>query len=198
MIDPSPRLKKEAKKIGCEPNHIILADLILSGYSEAEAYDIAYSENTSLGIKMKIDSRERELSSEGYKRAYEERKKSRKYSTENVEMRDKTDVVKEINMLISQASDVKQKADLLKILADIQQMKKDGTDKEEDYVQFFFPISCEKCPLFQRYNETVAAKNDGLPQEKWESELRPDEMQRLIEQAGHDIRQMRKKEKAGS
>ena len=41
MLEPSPRLRKEASKIGCTPNHIIMADLILSGYTEVEAYEIA-------------------------------------------------------------------------------------------------------------------------------------------------------------
>lgn len=197
MLEASPRLKKESKKIGCDPNHIILADLILSGYTNSEAYDIAYSENVALSAKWKIDDRERVLASEGYKRAYEERRNARKYTTENVEIRDKTDVVKEINVLISQTSDIKQKGDLLKVLADIQQMKKDATGIDDDPVSFYFPISCEKCPLLQQYNTMLAKKNAGLPRDKWDMEVRPDEMQRLLEQMETDVKMMQKKEKAG-
>jgi hypothetical protein len=197
MLEPSPRLKKEAKRIGCEPNHIILADLILCGYTNAEAYDIAYSENVSMSAKMKIEERERVFASEGYKRAYEEKRNARKFATENVELRDKNDVVREVNNLINQATDVKQKADLLKILADIQQMKKDATSDDEDPVQFFFGLSCDMCPLLARYNEMLGKKYAGKERGDLEKEVLPDEMQRLIEQADNDIRKMRIKEKAG-
>ena len=197
MLEASPRLKKESKRIGCDPNHIILADLILSGYTEAEAYDIAYSENVALSAKWKIEDRERVLASEGYKRAYENRKHIRKYTTENVEVRDKDDIVKELNTIVNQANtDPKLKAEILLKIADLQQMKK-GISDGEDPVSFYFPISCEKCPLLQQYNTMLAKKNAGLPRDKWDMEVRPDEMQRLIEQAGDDIRKMQRKEKAG-
>jgi hypothetical protein len=196
MLDPSPRLKKEAKKIGCDPNHIILADLILSGYSESEAYDIAYSENASLGAKKKIEDRERVLESDGYNRAFEEKQRLRKYASKSIADRSKDDVLSELNALASTVQDTKMKVDILKQIAEIKNMKKDG-NSDEDPVQFFFPISCEKCPLLLRYNEMIATQNAGLPRDKWDLEVRPDEMQRLIEQADTDIRQMRKKEKAG-
>lgn len=197
MLEASPRLKKEAKKISCEPNHIILADLILSSYSEAEAYDIAYSENISFSAKKKIEDRERVFSSEGYKRAYENRKRMRKYNTEEVEVRDKADIVKELNTIVNQAgTDPKLKAEILLKIADLQQMKK-GVSGDEDPVQFFFPISCEKCPLLIRYNEAVAKKNEGLKADEFDYELKPDEIQRLIEQQTKDIKDMRKKEIAG-
>lgn len=197
MLEASPRLKKEAKKISCEPNHIILADLILSSYTEAEAYDIAYSENIAFSAKKKIEDRERVFSSEGYKRAYENRKRMRKYNTEDVEVRDKDDIVKELNTIVNQAgTDPKLKAEILLKIADLQQMKK-GVSGNEDPVQFFFPISCEKCPLLQRYNQVIAKKNEGRPRDDLDYELKPDELQRLIEQQAKDVKDMRRKEIAG-
>lgn len=194
MLEPSPRLKKDAKRIGCDANHIILADLILSGYSDAEAYDIAYSENVSMSAKRKIESRERILASEQYKRAYEVKKTERKYNTEKVELRDKDSVVRDLNTLINQTTDVKLKAELLVKLADIQQMKKTASG-DEDPVQFYFPIDCDRCPLLIQYNAMLERRNVGVPRDKWDLEVRPDEMQRLIEQAEDGIKQMRKKER---
>lgn len=197
MIEPSPRLKKEAKRIGCDTNHIIMADLVLCGYTEVEAYEIAFSENALSGAAQKIADRERELSSDKYKRAYDDRRNARKYTTESVENRDKDDVLRELNLMVSKESDTKMKADLLMKIAEIKQMKKDSASDDEDPVQFFFPIACEKCPLLKRYNEHLEKKNKGLPREKWVLEVRPDEMQRIIEQSDSDISGMRKKEKAG-
>lgn len=195
MLNPSPRLKKEAARIGCNPNHIILADLILSGYTDSEAYDIAFSEDIAKSAKSIIADRERELKSDGYKRAYEERRMANRSNTEPDDLRNKESVARELNKLITQTTDPKLRAELLMKLADLQQMKKDLTSLDDDPVQFFLPLACEKCPLLQNYNEFLAEKNRDLPPDKWDLEVRPDEMQRIIEQSDTDIRQMRKKER---
>ena len=191
MLNPSPRLKKEAARIGCNPNHIILADLILSGYTNSEAYDIAFSEDIAKSAKGIIADRERELKSDGYKRAYEERRMANRSNTEPDDLRNKESVARELNKLITQTTDPKLRAELLMKLADLQQMKKDLTSLDDDPVQFFLPLACEKCPLLQNYNEFLAEKNKDLPPDKWDLEIRPDEMQRIIEQSHTIIKKMR-------
>lgn len=195
MLEPSPRLKREAARIGCDPNHIILADLILSGYSEAEAYDIAYSEDTIMTAKTRISNRERVFSSEGYKRAYDEKKAARRFVSEDILDRGKEDVLKELNMMASKETDTKMKSELLMKIAEIKQMKKDVTSDSEDPVQFFFSLSCSQCPLLQRYNDFIRNKNKGLEHDKWVVEVRPDEMQRIVEQADMAINEARNREK---
>lgn len=197
MLEPSPRLRKEAGRIGCEPNHIILADLILNKYTEAEAYDIAYSEDIAMSAKMKIAKRERVLASEGYKRALDTKKKEKDFLVKEIEYRDKDDVLRELNSMATRETDTKMRADLLMKIAEIKQMKKDASADENDPVQFFFSLSCGLCPFLKRFNDMLEMRNQGVPQEKWETELRPDEMQSLIEQAGKDVAAMREKEKAG-
>lgn len=191
MLNPSPRLKKEAARIGCNPNHIILADLIICGYTESEAYDIAFSEDIAKSAKSIIADRERELKSDGYKRAYEERRMAIKSNADPDDLRNKESVARELNKLITQTTDPKLRAELLMKLADLQQMKKDLTSLDEDPVQFFLPLACEKCPLLQNYNEFLAEKNRDLPPDKWDLEVRPDEMQRIIEQSHTIIKKMR-------
>lgn len=191
MLNPSPRLKKEAARIGCNPNHIILADLIICGYTESEAYDIAFSEDIAKSAKSIIADRERELKSDGYKRAYEERRMAIKSNADPDDLRNKESVARELNKLITQTTDPKLRAELLMKLADLQQMKKDLTSLDDDPVQFFLPLACEKCPLLQNYNEFLAEKNRDLPPDKWDLEVRPDEMQRIIEQSHTIIKKMR-------
>lgn len=191
MIDPSPRLKKEAARLACDPNHVIMADLILSGYSEAEAFDIAYSEKSTIAIKQKVAIRQRELSSDGYKRVYDDHRATLKSVNLNVELRDKETVAKDLNTLINTTSDPKLKAELLMKLADLQQMKKDASVVDEEPVQFFLPISCERCPLLIAYNSFLAEKNKMLPQEKWNVNVRPDEMQRIVESANEEMDEKR-------
>lgn len=191
MLNPSPRLRKEASRIGCKENHIIMADLILSGYTESEAFDIAYSERAMTSAKLKISEREMELRSEGYRRAYEDRMNARKFSVEAVDLRDKESVARDLNALINQTTDAKLKAELLMKLADLQQMKKDATALDEDPVQFFLTLDCERCPLLVAYNDYIAKRNNGKPYEEWERRLRPDELQSIIEQSDASVRAAR-------
>lgn len=70
--------------------------------------------------------------------------------------RGKDDIVAELNILANATKDPKQKTEILMKLADLQQMKKDKTQDEEDTtVHFYLPISCYQCPLF------LASKKKG-------------------------------------
>ena len=63
--------------------------------------------------------------------------------------RDKSDVINELNTLASSTSDVKLKADILKQITDLQQMKKDETKGEEDNtIHYYLPLSCHNCNLY--------------------------------------------------
>ena len=194
MIEPSPRIKKEANRIGCEPSIVVLADLQTIGYSDAEAYNIVFPENAIWDAKRKIAHREDILASEAYKRAYEDRMNARRYVAEAVDDRGKDDVLRELNQMVSQERDTRTKADLLMKIAEIKQMKKDVNADSDNPVQFFLPLDCEKCPLLQQYNAYITDKNKGRPEKDWETTLRPEELQRIIEQAKADIQEIRKAE----
>lgn len=63
--------------------------------------------------------------------------------------RDKDDVVRELNLLADQTKDPKQKTEILMRLADLQQMKKDPVEDEEDTtVHYYLPLSCHQCSLY--------------------------------------------------
>ena len=86
----------------------------------------------------------------------------------------------------------KERADLMAKYNDIRnENKKDIKDPNNDPVQFFFPIACEKCPLLQRYNQFLKNRNEGKPRDQWDVELKPDEMQRIIESADRTIKNRR-------
>jgi hypothetical protein len=53
MIDLSPSFMKQAKKLGVPENQVLLADLISIGYSETDAFTIAYPENAALSANQK-------------------------------------------------------------------------------------------------------------------------------------------------
>ena len=55
------------------PQYVILADLMSIGYSEIDAYTIAYPENEALSAKQNKGIRENILSSAKFKKVFEER-----------------------------------------------------------------------------------------------------------------------------
>ena len=62
-------------------------------------------------------------------------------------LRDKAAIIKEINENITKCTDNKQKQDWLKMLIDVQQMKKDSDETEEDTQLYYIPLSCRDCQL---------------------------------------------------
>lgn len=64
----------------------------------------------------------------------------------NSTIREKADIIKEINEQIDNATDAKEKREYLKMLIDVEQMKKETDIIEEDTILYYFPISCKECP----------------------------------------------------
>ena len=62
-------------------------------------------------------------------------------------MRDKADTIREINEHLNSCSDPKLRIDWYKMLIDVQQMKKDSDDTEEDTQLYYIPLSCRDCQL---------------------------------------------------
>lgn len=195
--------QNEAKKQKCTINELIFADLLSIGYSEEDAYEIAFPGDKQLKGNVKSANIKSMTNSMVFKNICENRRKknasflSVTNDTDDIELIGSSDVAKEILMAAKkQPLGSKERADLMIKYNDLCNDNKNKVNtSESDPVQFFFSISCDKCPLLQRYNEMVATRNAGLPRDKWDLEVRPDEMQRLIEQSDTDIRQMRKKER---
>lgn len=86
------------------------------------------------------------------KRAVVADKVEKKFSTpeqgENVN-REKSDIIRELNVLADCTKDPKLKSELLLRLADLQQMRKDPIDQVEDNtVHYYLPLSCYQCSLY--------------------------------------------------
>ena len=63
--------------------------------------------------------------------------------------RDKESVVKELNILASQTTDPKLKAEMLMKLADLEGMKKQETNDEDSQIRYYMPLKCSKCQLYK-------------------------------------------------
>ena len=195
----SPLKTKEAKSLKVSVQEMILADLISIGYSEEDAYTIAYPDDAMLNSQAKKSAMNEIIYRDKFKQLCDTRREknasflSVENDAENLDLISAEDVAKEV-LLAAKKQPVgsKERADLMAKYNDIRnENKKEIADPNEDPVQFFFPIACEKCPLLQTYNEFIAKKNENKPRDKWVMEVIPDEMQRICEQADKRISKVR-------
>lgn len=186
---------QEAKKLKCSTSEMLMADLLSIGYSNKDAYAIAFQGDAVLSkdiVKTNINDL---LGKARFKQVCDIRREknagflSVSNEAEDLELISPEDVAKEVLLAAKkQPIGSKERADLMAKYNDIRnENKKDIKDPNNDPVQFFFPIACEKCPLLEKYNQFLKNKNKGKPQSEWETEVRPDEMQRIIESAERHI-----------
>ncbi len=195
----SPLKTKEAKSLKVSVQEMVLADLLSIGYSEEDAYTIAYPDDAMLNSQAKKSAMSEVINRDKFKQLCDTRREknagflSVENDAENLDLISAEDVAKEV-LLAAKKQPVgsKERADLMAKYNDIRnENKKEIADPNEDPVQFFFPIACEKCPLLQTYNEFIAKKNENKPRDKWVMEVIPDEMQRICEQADKRISKVR-------
>lgn len=189
MMNVSKKLEDQAKKFGASARDLIMADLMGIGYSESDAYAIAYGDIAPSNMYQLRNDREKITKKVGFKRALEARLEQQK-SLEHLEidgedLMDKRKTAKLImTAAMKQPLDSKERIDGLMKYADIMGYKRDGEENEitED-IKFFFPLKCYDCPFLITYNENVPT-ND---------QIRPVEMVRIIEMAKPIIKEAKKK-----
>lgn len=59
--------------------------------------------------------------------------------------RTKEDIIREINIKLDSCRDDKEWRELQKMLIDVENMKKDTDEAEEDTIHYYFPVSCSDC-----------------------------------------------------
>lgn len=196
MLDLSPSMKKQAKKLGCPEQQIVLADLMSIGYSESDAYSIAYPENAGLSAKQNDSIMRNILSTAKFKKVLDERRANIKSGAaipipvDEIELVGTEEVLKEIlRSAKQQPTGSKERADLFAKYNDIKRESEQTVNNEQDSITFAFPIKCYQCPLLFQYNE--------YRKENGERELRPVEMERVIKLADSIIKKAKKKEEEG-
>lgn len=77
------------------------------------------------------------------------------HSQTDTENRSKQDIAKELNILATQTSDPKLKAELLMRLADLEGMKKQETVEEEEKIKYYLPLKCTQCQLYKNAKNKI-------------------------------------------
>lgn len=181
-MELSKQKQTEAKKLNVSIQYLVFADLLAVGYSEQDAYVIAYPENEALAKQQNDGIRKSIIESAKFKKLLDNRKQRVKdgsaapVSLDEVELVGTEEVLKEIlRSAKQQPVGSKERADLYAKYNDIKKENEQGTADDTDAINFYFPAKCSQCPLLYAYNEEAKKCKD----EKGNI-IRPVEMGRVI------------------
>lgn len=174
----SPKIR-EAKKLNVTVQYMVMADLMSVGYSENDAYTVAYPENAALSAQQNNSIRKNIIESVKFKKLLENRRSRVKegvatpVSLDEVELVGTEEVLKEIlRSAKQQPVGSKERADLYAKYNDIKKESEQVETDETDNINFFLPAKCHQCPLLYAYNDYL--------KEHGEKEVKPVEMGRIM------------------
>lgn len=169
----------EAKKLNVTVQYLVMADLMAVGYSENDAYIIAYPENEGLSVQQNNSIRTNIVESVKFKKLLDNRRTRVKDGVaapvmlDEVELVGTEEVMKEIlRSAKQQPVGSKERADLFAKYNEIKTKNEQGVEDDTDNINFVFPLKCNQCPLLYSYNEYL--------KEHGEVEIRAVEMNRIM------------------
>lgn len=169
----------EVRKLGVTPQYLVMADLMAVGYSEEDAYDIAYPENAGIQKKYHDAMRADVARNAKFRKLLDQRRARIKDGSgvsvdiDDIELVGTETVMKEILRSAKQLPiGSKDRADLFARYNEIKMKSEVDVSDDEDSISFVLPLKCNQCPLLAAYNREVRA-NGGR-------ELRPVEMERVV------------------
>ena len=185
--------KQEAKKLGVTTSELLMADLLSIGYGEMDAYIIAYPEDAALSSMMQQANRKKIASRVSFIELCEKRRMSNANILEfsgdvsDIELIDNEMTAKEILKIAKKMPEgSKERGEMFMKYADLTRKNDAATEEAMDSFQFYFPVKCNQCPLFDAYNKHLKRTK--------RKEIRPVEMDALIRNAAKVLEEAKKKE----
>lgn len=153
-MDITLALRKKAKAAGVPWQYIVMADLINIGYSEIDAYIIAYSENRALNDQRNMAIRNSIQKTETFDELLRARKNTiTTYITASCDENEKLELIgteetaREIlTVAMGMPESSKERGEMFMKYADLIR-KNDTATKEEDPVRIYLPAKCDQCPV---------------------------------------------------
>lgn len=160
-MEYSKRIEKEARKHGVPAQSLILADLCSIGYTEAEAYSIAYAENSMLSFQQNQSIREGITKSGRFREMLNDRIEklsarvvSHSYD-EDIDLISTEEAAKQVlRVALSLPERSKERGEMFQKYTEL--LRKNSTvdaEPEEDSIRIYLPLKCYDCPLLQEHNE---------------------------------------------
>lgn len=175
-MEYSKRLKAEAKGYGLPVQSLVLAYLLVCGFTDNEAYEIAYRENETLSKTQNISIRENIVQNPNFKEIVEKIREKVTGSAGSLpisgsrqsEQLSKDDIATILRRQMDALPDGdKAKTDAAIKYAELYQYKKDDPKDENDYLpHIWLPQACFICQYKEFYeknykNEKKEEKEDG-------------------------------------
>lgn len=153
-MEVSVHLKKRAKNYNASWQYLVLADLMALGYGEADAYAIAFSENTALSLQKNISIRTAIVKSDKFQELLLTRKKaisSMKGKATNedgdIELIGAEETAREILKIAqSMPEQSKERGEMFVRYADLIRKNDTQTAEDNDPVRIYLPMKCTNCP----------------------------------------------------
>lgn len=178
-MELSKQKQNEAKKLNVTTQYMLMADLMSIGYSEDDAYTVAFPENEALSVQQNNGIRKNIVESAKFRKLFENRRSRVKdgiatpVSIDEVELVGTDEVLKEVlRSAKQQPLGSKERAELFAKYNDIKKENEVGTEKETDNINFYLPLKCSQCPLLSAYNDEMKKQNSKI--------INPVEMPRVI------------------
>ena len=166
-MELSTTFTKAAKKLGVSEQFVIMADLMAIGYSENDAYTIAYPENATMSIQQNNSIRANMVKTAKFKKLLADTKQRIKdkigdpSTIESVSLITTDEVAKEILFsAYKQPQGSKERADLLSRYQDLINKRDEKVSTQDSSIQFYLPLCCDKCPLMIKYKEQKDKNNE--------------------------------------
>lgn len=178
----------EAKKLKATTAELVFADLLSIGYSEEDAYIIAYPDDQALSLQLQRSNRKDIVGKTRFKQLCDiRRNKNSSYLSApsdvlDVELVGAEEVAKEILLSAKkQPLGSKERADLFAKYNEIRAKNEQVVEDSTDSINFSLPLKCNQCPLLYAYNQML--------EEQGENKMRPVEMDRVLRLADKIIRE---------
>ena len=168
MTEYSKRLKAEAKGFGIPPQSLVMAYLLACGFTDNEAYTIAYSCNEALSKERNISIRESIVQNPNYKDIVERirgkitgnttRPAASSGGSQQLSKEDIATILK--RQMDALPDGDKAKTDAAIKYAELYQYKKDDPKDDNDYLpHIWLPMPCFLCQYKQDYDDRKKAEN---------------------------------------
>lgn len=155
----SRNIEKTAEKYKAKPEEVICADLMCIGYSETDAFNVSHFKILAADPDRNEARMKSLVKSAKFKKIKAERRKMIFGDVAEQDTSDLIDKVQTARLIMraamKQQPDSKERIEGLMKYSDLMGFKREETDGDAtDYINFFFPLKCDQCPLLQAYNES--------------------------------------------
>lgn len=172
----SKKLKSEADSFGVGINELLMADLIAIGYIKMDAFYLAFPDYQSKSPLEARNIMESISRGDGFKAIVKQRAEKHSGGDANFVQPDdglidkKQAAMEILRVAQSLPENSKERGEMFVKYSEMLRKNDDSVDVGNDHLQYYLPLTCPKCSLYQTFKENKR-KKDLEERKKLEAEL---------------------------